>query len=823
MFARFNKFLEDISDPVYLMDPEGQINHLNLSARRVLGVEEAGAPGIFSLSDCHPPWAESRIREEGIPNAIANGRWRGESALLTRDGVEVPVLQTISLQDGDDDAIARMTAVFKADKEKCFEQGRRVERFAQLETLIGLSKKVLAEKNREGVIQRVVAAACELTRGRFCVFCRVSEAEGVSMEAASEGCALDSEIAGEVCRLLASPAFLEAVRRRKSARLGSAELSLYLADASPPPDWRHPALQHLVFSRLREEAGESSAMMLVANTDNVPFRPEDEAILIHLAVFTGLMLNHLHAHQEASRRSREMESVFANLNEAVMVCNARGAPVVANPACIRSLGFDPLGSACEDIARRMRLSYLDGVRVSAEELPFARALQKESIMDERYYGYDVNERPRVYVISATPLYRDDEVSGAVMVWRDETDLERLTEQLISEQSALQTIIKSAPEGIVVVDRQCRVTMANPTAVKLYGRDIPLGQPLSGQAGLKMMYPDGTLYDSIDLPLTRSVFFGEKMIDQEMAVALPDGGLRYLLVNTTPIRNNTGEIIGGVGVSHDITQQRSEKVQLQKDKSLLERRVAERTAELEALVETLKGEIEERKRVEEQLRESRKDLRMLSRRTLEALEADKQVVAKELHDSIGASLAAIKFSLEDRLSRMKSVPREDVVSLEKLVSYLVYTIKETKRISASLRPTTLDDLGLMATIDWFCREFSLFYKNIEVTQEITIDESDLSEAMKIVIYRILQESMNNAAKHGNPSGIHFTLARENSAVQMSVKDNGCGFEPHSRLFANDPLSGHGIQGMRERAEICGGRFEIKSGQGEGTLILLELPF
>lgn len=823
MLAHFKNFLADISDPVYLMDPEGKIQYFNHSACRVLGVEAVDEPAGFLLSDCHPQWAEAIIRREGIPFAIANGRWRGESALLIRGGMELPVLQIIRVHHRGGDGIDAFTSVFKADKGKCFEKVRSVDRFIQLETLIRLSKNVLQEESRQGMIQQVAASACELTRGNICMFCRIADSGHISMETAAEGCVIDSPLGRQMRHLLASPKFGAAIRQRKSARLGVAEILDGTEYAGQAADRDETLLKHLVYARLREKPAEASGLIVVGNTDNVAFSPENEAMLIHMGAFTELAFNHLHAQQEAGRRSREMESIFANLKEAVMVCNADGSPVMANPACISSLGFDPSGYPCREITRQLRLSYPDGSIVAAEEMPFARALRNESMLDERYYGYDANGHSIVYVISSTPLYQGDRVTGAVTVWRDETDLERLTEQLISEQSALQTIIKSAPEGILVVDRQCRVTMANPAAVRLYGGEIPLGQPLTAQSGLEMMYPDGTPYNPIDLPLTRSVFYGEEMVDQEMAISLPGGGTRYLLINTTPIKNNTGEIIGGVGISHDITQQRTEKVQLQQDKDQLERRVTERTVELESLIETLKTEIEERKRVEQQLRESRKELRMLSRRALEALEADKQVVAKELHDSIGASLAAIKFTLEDRLSTMKSVPHEDSVSFEKIVSYLMYTIKETKRISASLRPTTLDDLGLMATIDWFCREFSMFYKKIQITQDVAIDESDLSEAMKIVVYRILQEAMNNAAKHANASQIHFTLSRQDGGVQMTVKDNGCGFEPRSRLFASDPLSGHGLQGMRERAQLCGGRLEVDSRQGEGTLITLELPF
>ena len=79
MYEQFNNLLEDISDPIYLMDPEGAIQYLNEAARGVLGFEGISNPLIYRLSDCHPKWAEEMIREEAIPSAIANGRWRGKA------------------------------------------------------------------------------------------------------------------------------------------------------------------------------------------------------------------------------------------------------------------------------------------------------------------------------------------------------------------------------------------------------------------------------------------------------------------------------------------------------------------------------------------------------------------------------------------------------------------------------------------------------------------------------------------------------------------------------------------------------------------------
>jgi signal transduction histidine kinase len=255
---------------------------------------------------------------------------------------------------------------------------------------------------------------------------------------------------------------------------------------------------------------------------------------------------------------------------------------------------------------------------------------------------------------------------------------------------------------------------------------------------------------------------------------------------------------------------------------LEELVDLRTDELRSTVQLLESEIEERKQAEQDLLRSRYELRMLTQKTLETLETDRQSVAKELHDSIGASLAAIKFGLEQKLAAMKAGMGNEEISIEKMIDHLVDTIKETKRISANLRPSTLDDLGLIATINWFCRDFGSFYPHLQVIEELNCREEQISENLKIVIYRILQEAMNNAAKHSDADIIRLNLNMADGSIILKVEDNGVGFAVDQQDIRKDPLSGYGIQGMRERAEICGGSFEVKSRTGTGTTVEVRLP-
>ena len=238
--------------------------------------------------------------------------------------------------------------------------------------------------------------------------------------------------------------------------------------------------------------------------------------------------------------------------------------------------------------------------------------------------------------------------------------------------------------------------------------------------------------------------------------------------------------------------------------------------------TIAKDITRRKQVERELDISRQYLQKLSRNSIEALENDRRTTAKELHDSIGASLAAIKFRLEDIVDEIARTPQKAAASLSETITYLQEAITETKQISAKLRPTILDDLGLLSTITWYLRQFTEQFGNIKLTQHIEVREEDISDTLKIVIYRVLQESLHNAAKHSDAAEIRIGLKSDSDRFVLEVADNGCGFDVQKTLSRLDPLSGYGLASIRERAEIVGGSLAIDSSPGEGTCIKMILP-
>ena len=229
------------------------------------------------------------------------------------------------------------------------------------------------------------------------------------------------------------------------------------------------------------------------------------------------------------------------------------------------------------------------------------------------------------------------------------------------------------------------------------------------------------------------------------------------------------------------------------------------------------DITRRKRVEGHLQKSEKELRMLSKQLLTAQENERKRIALELHDTVAQSLVTIKFTLAQKLKQMGNPAPPDGISIESVIDLVQANITEVRRLMTALRPSLLDDLGILATINWHCREFQSIYHDIEIEKYLTIDENDVPHDLKIVIFRILQEAMNNVAKHSQASNILLFLKRENGILELSVKDNGKGFDYQEALSNVTNTKGLGLIGMRERAELSFGSFSIESHKDEGTHI------
>jgi PAS domain S-box-containing protein len=229
----------------------------------------------------------------------------------------------------------------------------------------------------------------------------------------------------------------------------------------------------------------------------------------------------------------------------------------------------------------------------------------------------------------------------------------------------------------------------------------------------------------------------------------------------------------------------------------------------------------RKEAERALRDSEHRLRLLSSQLLVAQENERRRIAGDLHDSISASLSAIRFSVENIHDQAKqgTVGPE---SLELLITRIQQTIEDTRRIMADLRPSVLDDLGIVPATNWFCREFQKTYSCICIEKQIDIEEGDVPDSLKTPIFRIFQEALNNVAKHSKATLVNLCLRKTDHGVELIIQDNGQGFDPEKVVSQENSRKGLGLTSMRERVELSHGSFSIESTGGKGTVIRASWP-
>jgi signal transduction histidine kinase len=207
-----------------------------------------------------------------------------------------------------------------------------------------------------------------------------------------------------------------------------------------------------------------------------------------------------------------------------------------------------------------------------------------------------------------------------------------------------------------------------------------------------------------------------------------------------------------------------------------------------------------------------ETRSLSAQLEQAQEEERRSIARELHDEIGQAVSGIVLDIGRTASLAESAPLRAQLSV--ISNAAERTVEAVRRIALSLRPSMLDDLGLVAALEWQAREVgNRTGLDIEVCAEDSAGE--MPDAQRTCIYRVTQEALQNCARHANASAVRVALARATNAVTLAVEDNGKGF-PSGRT------RGLGLVGMEERVTRLGGSLRIRSAPGRGTTLSVELP-
>ena len=265
----------------------------------------------------------------------------------------------------------------------------------------------------------------------------------------------------------------------------------------------------------------------------------------------------------------------------------------------------------------------------------------------------------------------------------------------------------------------------------------------------------------------------------------------------------------------MTKRRRAEVALKKAHDKLEGRVEERTAQLSEANAALREEVAARTRTEETVQRHAEELRRLSQRLAQVQEAERRHLATELHDEIGQLLAVLKWALQEVAS---TVPKDAGSKLAKAIARMDELIEGVRTLSLNLRPSMLDDFGLLPALLWLFEQHQTLHRVAVKFTHTGIEGRRFLPEVEITVYRIIQEALSNVARHATANEVQVGVTAEQAVLKLLIEDDGCGFDAATA----SPTFTVGLVGMRERAESVGGQLNVQSAPGSGTRVTVEVP-
>ncbi len=233
------------------------------------------------------------------------------------------------------------------------------------------------------------------------------------------------------------------------------------------------------------------------------------------------------------------------------------------------------------------------------------------------------------------------------------------------------------------------------------------------------------------------------------------------------------------------------------------------------------DITDRKLMEEALRESENKLRVLSSKMLSAQEQERKRLARELHDQLGQDLATLKLQVRSLQNAVTGKDPKAISQCKELSDYIDEVIENVRRLYQDLGPTPLEDLGLTLALRWLVDDFAKHH-SIEACLETEEVDQLLSQDAQLMVYRVVQEALNNTGKHAQASRVLVSLSKARDEILVTIADNGRGFKADGSSRKTHRGEGMGLIFMDERAWMLGGSLSVKSEPGKGTQVILAVP-
>lgn len=372
------------------------------------------------------------------------------------------------------------------------------------------------------------------------------------------------------------------------------------------------------------------------------------------------------------------------------------------------------------------------------------------------------------------LLRDAQgnIIGSASIGEDITEYRRLQSEVALRERQLNSFFAGATAGLALLDKDLRYIQINETLADMHG--IPAKEHIGRT--VREIVPD--LVSVVEPILQKVLTTGEPVLNTEVTGETQShpGIQRHWMESFFPLTGMDG---GPEGVGSIVV------------------------------------EITERKRAEETLQRYAEQLKALSYRLVEVQEEERRYVAKELHDEVAQVLTGLKFSLESLGNLPDLKIKDELGKMQELLSSLLEKVRD---ISLDLRPSMLDDLGLLPTMLWHVDRFTS-HTNVRVAFKHNCLDRRFRPEIETTVYRVVQEALTNIARHASVSEAEVRILIEGDTLLILVEDKGVGFGPEAVITVKNSV---GLSGMGERLRLLGGELRIESSSGSGTRLRAEIP-
>ncbi len=546
------------------------------------------------------------------------------------------------------------------------------------------------------------------------------------------------------------------------------------------------------------------------------FKPFDDK-QIYAMIETALVRHQLEAKLRDGQRW--LNAVLDGINDGVIALDKHGEIRFINPIARQLTGW----SEIETMNRSLGEVFVFIDKSSHAKLEILGHSQAVDTMnaDSRTEGLLVSKDGRTTPVEAEITYIDDQgngpTAGMVLVFRDITKHQEALQEIRRQSQRAEALVETAArlnaqlELTSVLDTICNICnqalQANGTAVYLEdGTHHHVFQVRATKLQIADWEKNPILQYKIPAELLERILSENKPVnlinDVQGYPGLPSVEFfKEQNIHTVGIAGlyRHHELIGVL-----VSLFRGDPIHLPEDTLMLLKGLAD-----QATISITNASLFE------QVRRGRESQRALTTRLVEIQETERRHIARELHDQIGQVLTGLQFMLESSKNKATEEQSSKITEAQETVSALIEQIRE---MSLNLRPSMLDDIGLIPTLQW---HFERYTKQTGI--KVTFNQNGITQRflpdVETAVYRIVQEALTNVARYAQVTEVNVQLAHQDNTLGVVIVDHGVGFDP---TFDIRKAATAGLTGMRERANMLGGYMVVKSAPKEGTKILVMLP-